>query len=181
MKTIKRVPKRASGSIRNSLGPSVHEVHGLPGGIKCLVMFNGDWQSQKDNLVGGIKNALNSIDLSGASAVLISGIHPNYIGMLTGDDGVIFSEFVFRIDNNAPLVSQREPSWRNMSNEETKRGGGELQSLRPRWAEEVRPKKQVKLRLEPDLIPKVEAAAKDAGLTRNDWIEKLIQNALEPK
>ena len=50
--------------------------------------------------------------------------------------------------------------------------------LRPRWAEEARPKKQVKLRLEPDLISKVEDAAASKGMTRNDWIEESIRKAL---
>ncbi|GLQ36784.1 hypothetical protein GCM10007908_04040 [Rhizobium albus] len=54
-------------------------------------------------------------------------------------------------------------------------------SLRPRWAEENRPKKQVKLRLPPDLIDKVDAAVEGTELNRNDWIERAIQKALKPK
>jgi predicted DNA binding CopG/RHH family protein len=50
--------------------------------------------------------------------------------------------------------------------------------LRPRWAEESRPKKQVKLRLEPDLISELDSAAASQGMTRNDWIEESIRSKL---
>ncbi|HMN15271.1 MAG TPA: hypothetical protein PKD55_23385 [Bellilinea sp.] len=54
-------------------------------------------------------------------------------------------------------------------------------SIRPRWAEENRPKKQVKLRLQPELIQDVDEAADQEGLTRNDWIELAIKNQLAQK
>ena len=65
------------------------------------------------------------------------------------------------------LVTERQP-----------RGGPD--SLRPRWAEENRPKKQVKLRLSPDLIEQIDQEASGTELTRNDWIERAILNALKP-
>ena len=59
--------------------------------------------------------------------------------------------------------------------------GTERPVLKPRWAEENRPKKQVKLRLQPDIIDDVDAAAEGDGLTRNDWIELAIKNQLARK
>ncbi len=52
--------------------------------------------------------------------------------------------------------------------------------LIPRWAEALRPKKQVKLRLAPELIADMDAAASREGLTRNDWIERAITKSLTP-
>jgi len=50
-----------------------------------------------------------------------------------------------------------------------------------RWAEARRQKKPVKLRLPPELIEKLDSQAELDGLTRNDWIEAAIKNALAPK
>lgn len=57
----------------------------------------------------------------------------------------------------------------------------ESPTLKPRWAEENRPKKQVKLRLQPDLIEEVDAAADREGSNRNDWIEQAIKHHLHHK
>jgi len=54
-------------------------------------------------------------------------------------------------------------------------------SLRPRWAEENRPKKQVKLRLQPELIDEIDTSAKQDGKNRNDWIEAAIRHYLDAK
>lgn len=51
---------------------------------------------------------------------------------------------------------------------------------RPRWAEENRSNKQIKLRLDPDLIAKVERRASEEGLTRTDWIVRALKRDLEP-
>jgi predicted HicB family RNase H-like nuclease len=65
-------------------------------------------------------------------------------------------------------------SRRHMSNNDN------TDTQRPRWAEEKRPKRQLKLRLDPQLIDKVERSAKEAGQTRNDWLEGVIRASLKP-
>jgi predicted DNA binding CopG/RHH family protein len=54
-------------------------------------------------------------------------------------------------------------------------------SLRPRWAEENRSNKQVKLRLDPTLLENIEKRAADDGLNRSEWITKALRSALEAK
>lgn len=59
-------------------------------------------------------------------------------------------------------------------------GSGDVAgALTPRWAEQNRPKKQVKLRLPPDLISALDEAAEREGITRNDWIETSIRLRLK--
>lgn len=56
----------------------------------------------------------------------------------------------------------------------------EVSSDRPRWAEEKRGKKQVKLRLPENLIHAVDANAESLGIDRNAWITLAIHQSLKP-
>ena len=56
---------------------------------------------------------------------------------------------------------------------------GAVGAISPRWAEQNRPKKQVKLRLPPDLITALDEAAEREGVTRNDLIEDSIRQRLQ--
>ncbi len=49
-----------------------------------------------------------------------------------------------------------------------------------RWDEARRNKRQVKLRLNPDLIEEIDKVADAQGMTRNDWIENAIKKSLTP-
>ena len=97
------------------------------------------------------------------------------IEFYSSDEEILYTE---RIDyDNLGQFS----SWRTRHNETMgdKKEKNTEKPLRPRWAEETRPKKQVKLRLKPGMISEVDAAADSSGKNRNDWIEEAIQKALD--
>lgn len=98
-----------------------------------------------------------------------------YLDFYSSDEDLLFSESVEH-DNLGRLGSLRTGQAEPMDDEKDKDAEN---PLRPRWAEEARPKKQVKLRLKPSMISQVDAASKSSGKNRNDWIEEAIQKALD--
>lgn len=103
----------------------------------------------------------------------------NILHVDVGDGLIVTDKFSFTLrilQNTVKITARPNASLEYVVNKKPQ----DAPSIRPRWAEENRPKKQVKLRLSPDLIDKVDTASDQDGLTRNDWIEAAIERALKP-
>lgn len=141
-----------------------------------ILTDEGRWRADADKIDGWASKLKK--DHPRASLITFTDINPFYLGAVIGDSSNILSEEAFTINESFKIP---EDVIRLHVKKIIKEISGDgKNSLRPRWAEELRPKRQVKLRLVPELIEQVDDAAKLEGVSRNDWIESAIRKSLEP-
>jgi hypothetical protein len=165
-------------------GADIHRLMLVRSGIdSTIITANPSWREyaeQIDVLVSGVieKSIYDIVD------VVLFDAYPAFLLQLFDEKEGEPVEYNVSIQETPVSPTPLEDMIRAIKEPKTKINvtkGTERPVLKPRWAEENRPKKQVKLRLQPDLIDEVDAAAEETGLTRNDWIEQAILAQLRHK